>query len=141
MPGAIGYPPTEPYAHRMLDVGGGQRVYWEVSGTPEGKPAVLLHGGPGSGSYPGQRRWFDPSAYRIIQFDQRGCGRSTPSVSNPKTDLSTNTTHHLIRDIERLRQHLKIDQWLVCGASLGGTFGLALSQRHPERITGLIFVL
>jgi proline iminopeptidase len=124
----------------MLDVGDGQQVYWEASGNPNGKPAVLLHGGPGSGSYPGQRRWFDPSAYRIIQFDQRGCGRSTPSVSNPKTDLSTNTTHHLIRDMERLRQHLEVDQWLVCGVSWGVTLGLAYAERHPENVSELIFV-
>jgi len=124
----------------MLDVGDGQQVHWLVSGNPEGKPAVLLHGGPGSGSYPGQRRWFDPTAYRIIQFDQRGCGRSTPSVSDPQTDLSTNTTHHLIADMERLRQHLEIDRWLVCGASWGVTLGLAYAERHPERVTEAVFV-
>jgi proline iminopeptidase len=124
----------------MLDVGDGQQLYWEVSGNPDGKPAVLLHGGPGSGSYPGQRRWFDPSAYRIVQFDQRGCGRSMPSVSDPMTDLSTNTTHHLIGDMERLRQHLEIDRWLVCGASWGVTLGLAYAERHPQRVSELIFV-
>lgn len=140
MPGAIGYQPTEPHADGMLDVGDGQRVYWQVSGNPNGKPAVLLHGGPGSGSYPGQRRWFDPSAYRIIQFDQRGCGRSTPSVGDPATELSSNTTQHLIADIERLREHLGVDRWLVCGASWGVTLGLAYAESHPERVTELIFV-
>jgi proline iminopeptidase len=140
VPGAIGYQPTEPRADGMLDVGDGQRVYWQVSGNPNGKPAVLLHGGPGSGSYPGQRRWFDPSAYRIIQFDQRGCGRSTPSVGDPATDLSSNTTPHLIADIERLREHLGVDRWLVCGASWGVTLGLAYAESHPERVTELIFV-
>ncbi len=124
----------------MLDVGQGQRVYWEVSGNPNGKPAVTLHGGPGSGSYPGQRRWFDPSAYRIVQFDQRGCGRSTPSVGDPATDLSSNTTEHLIADIERLREHLGIERWLVAGASWGVTLGLAYAERHPERVSELIFV-
>jgi proline iminopeptidase len=124
----------------MLDVGDGQHLYWEVSGNPDGKPAVLLHGGPGSGSYPGQRRWFDPAAYRIVQFDQRGSGDSTPSVSDPMTDLSTNTTHHLIGDMERLRQHLEIDRWLVCGASWGVTLGLAYAERHPERVSEMVFI-
>ena len=124
----------------MLDVGQGQQLYWEVSGNPNGKPAVTLHGGPGSGSYPGQRRWFDPSAYRVVQFDQRGCGRSTPSVGDPATDLSSNTTEHLIADIERLREHLGIERWLVAGASWGVTLGLAYAERHPERVSELIFV-
>jgi proline iminopeptidase len=115
-------------------------MHWEVSGNPDGKPAVLLHGGPGSGSYAGQRRWFDPAAYRIVQFDQRGCGRSAPSVSDPMTDLSTNTTHHLIGDMERLRQHLEIDRWLVCGASWGVTLGLAYAERHPERVSEMVFI-
>jgi len=136
----MGYPPTEPHAQGMLDVGDGQQVYWEVSGNPKGKPAVLLHGGPGSGSYPGQRRWFDPAAYRIVQFDQRGCRRSTPSASDPQTDLSSNTTHHLIADMERLRQHLEIDRWLVCGASWGVTLGLAYAERHSERVTEAVFL-
>ena len=124
----------------MLDVGDGQQLCWQVSGNPDGKPAILLHGGPGSGSYPGQRRWFDPSAYRIIQFDQRGCGRSTPSVSDPVSDLATNTTHHLIGDIERLREHLEVNRWLVCGASWGVTLGLAYAECHPEKVSELIFV-
>ncbi len=135
-----GYPPIEPYAQGMLDVTDGQQLYWEVSGNPAGKPAVVLHGGPGGGSSPGRRRWFDPSAYRIIQFDQRGCGRSTPPVSHPATDLSTNTTEHLIADIERLREHLQVDRWLVGGASWGVTLGLAYAERHPERVTELIFI-
>jgi proline iminopeptidase len=124
----------------MLDVGDGQQVYWELSGNPEGKPAVVLHGGPGGGSYPGQRRWFDPSAYRIIQFDQRGCGRSTPSVADPATELSHNTTEYLIGDMERLREHLEVDRWLVAGASWGVTLGLAYAERHPQRVSELIFI-
>jgi proline iminopeptidase len=124
----------------MLDVGDGQQLCWQVSGNPDGKPAILLHGGPGSGSYPGQRRWFDPSAYRIVQFDQRGCGRSTPSVSDPATDLATNTTHHLIGDIERLREHLEVNRWLVCGASWGVTLGLAYAECHPAKVSELIGV-
>jgi proline iminopeptidase len=123
----------------MLDVGGGQRVYWEVSGNPGGKPAVVLHGGPGSGSSPERRRWFNPSAYRIVQFDQRGCGRSTPPVSDPATELATNTTDHLVADIERLRVYLDIEHWLVCGVSWGVTLGLTYAERHPERVTELVF--
>src|SRR5215470_3166590 len=111
------FPPVEPFATGMLDVGDGQQIYWECSGNPDGKPAVALHGGPGSGSSAGRRRWFDPERYRLVQFDQRGCGRSTPHASDWATDLSTNTTQHLIADIERLREHLDIDGWLVWGGS------------------------
>lgn len=132
------YPEIEPHDIGMLDVGDGQRVYWEVSGNPAGKPAVVLHGGPGSGCTPGGRRWFDPSAYRVVQFDQRGCGRSTPSVSDPATDLTANTTDHLIGDIERLREHLHIERWLVRGGSWGVTLGLAYAERFPERVSELI---
>ena len=139
MPTAIGYSPTEPHAQGMLNVGDGQHVYWQASGNSAGKPVVLLHGGPGSGSYPGQRRWFDPSVYRIVQFDQRGCGRSTPSVADVETDLSTNTTHHLIGDMERLREHLLIDRWLICGVSWGVTLGLAYAERYPKRVSEIAF--
>jgi proline iminopeptidase len=132
------YPEIEPYETGMLDVGDGHRIYWETSGNPDGNPAVALHGGPGSGSRPGQRRDFDPSAYRIIQFDQRGCGRSTPHASDLATDLSTNTTHHLIADIDRLREHLGVDRWLVWGASWGVTLGLAYAERHPDRVTEMV---
>jgi proline iminopeptidase len=134
------YPATEPYDLGMLDVGDGQHIYWEVCGNPSGKPAVALHGGPGSGSTPGRRRAFDPDAYRLVQFDQRGCGRSTPSVSDLGTDLSTNTTPHLLADIERLREHLGIDRWLVWGGSWGVTLGLAYAQRHPERVSEMMLV-
>jgi proline iminopeptidase len=134
------YPAIDAYDHGRLDVGDGQFVYWEVSGNPDGKPAVVLHGGPGSGSHAGARRWFDPAAYRIVAFDQRGCGRSTPPVSDPATDLAANTTHHLIADIERLREHLHVDRWLVAGASWGVTLGLAYAQRHPERVSELVLI-
>ena len=134
------YPHIEPYETGMLDVGDGQLVYWEASGNPDGKPAVALHGGPGGGSRPGRRQWFDPAAYRIVQFDQRGCGRSTPPVSDLATDLSTNTTHHLVADIERLREHLGIDRWLVWGGSWGVTLALAYAQRHPQRVCELVLV-
>jgi proline iminopeptidase len=122
----------------MLDVGDGQHIYWEAAGNPDGKPAVVLHGGPGSGSTPGSRRFFDPDAYLIIQFDQRGAGRSTPHAGDPATDLSTNTTHHLIADMERLREHLGVQRWLLRGASWGVTLGLAYAEQHPERVSEMV---
>jgi proline iminopeptidase len=134
------YPPIEPFATGMLDVGDGQRIYWEASGNPLGKPAVALHGGPGSGSRPGRRRWFDPARYWLVQFDQRGCGNSTPHAGDLSTDLSTNTTHHLIRDIERLREHLGIERWLVWGGSWGVTLGLAYAERFPEHVTEMVLL-
>jgi proline iminopeptidase len=134
------YVPIEPYEEGMLDVGDGQLMHWEVSGNPAGKSAVLLHGGPGSGAHPGMRGIFDPAMYRVVQFDQRGCGRSTPSVSDLATDLTTNTTDHLIADIEVLREHLGIERWLVSGVSWGVTLGLAYAQRHPERVTEAVFM-
>jgi proline iminopeptidase len=132
------YPEIEPYDHGMLDVGGGNLVYWEVCGNPAGKPAVLLHGGPGAGFEAGSRRNLDPAAYRMVLFDQRNCGRSTPSAADPATDLSANTTATLIADIESLREHLDIDRWLVLGASWGTTLGLAYAQAHPDRVTELV---
>jgi len=134
------FPAIEPYEVGTLDVGSGHRLAWEVSGNPEGKPAVVLHGGPGSGSSPGFRRWFDPAAYRIVQFDQRNCGRSTPHASEPEIDLSTNTTSHLIDDCERIRCHLGIERWLVWGGSWGTTLGLAYGQAHRDRVTEMILV-
>jgi proline iminopeptidase len=134
------FPAIEPYETGMLDAGDGQRIYWEASGNPAGKPAVVLHGGPGGGSRPGWRRWFDPAAYRIVQFDQRGCGRSTPPAADPETSLETNTTAHLIADIEALRSHLGLDRWLVWGGSWGVTLGLAYAQRYPERVTEMVLV-
>ena len=124
----------------MLDVGDGHAIHWEVSGNPDGKPAVTLHGGPGSGSNPGTRQWFDPARYRLVQFDQRGCGQSTPHAGDLDTDLSTNTTHHLIADIERLREHLGIERWLVWGASWGVTLALAYAERLPERVSEMILL-
>jgi len=132
------YPEIEPYDHGMLDVGDGNLVYWEVCGNPQGKPAVVLHGGPGSGCSTGVRRYFDPQAYRIILFDQRGCGRSTPHASDLRTDLSVNTTAHLLADMEQLRQHLGTDQWLLFGGSWGSTLGLAYAERHPQRVTAMV---
>ncbi|MDF5751500.1 prolyl aminopeptidase [Spongiactinospora sp. TRM90649] len=133
------YPSTTlPHDSGMLDVGDGHRVYWEVCGNPHGKPAVALHGGPGSGCTPGWRRYFDPDVYRVVLFDQRGCGRSTPHVADPAVGLDTNTTHHLLADIEALRTHLGVDRWLVFGGSWGSTLGLAYAERHPERVSELV---
>jgi len=134
------YPEIEPYDHGMLDVGDGNLVYWEACGNPHGQPAVVLPGGPGSGCSTGGRRFFDPGAYRIVLFDQRGCGRSTPHASDPRTDLAVNTTAHLLADIERLRQHLGIDRWLLFGGSWGSTLGLAYAERHPQRVTAIVLV-
>jgi proline iminopeptidase len=131
------YPPIEPHDHGHLDVGDGQQVYWEVSGRADGKPVVFVHGGPGGGTSPEQRRFFDPTRYRIVLFDQRGCGRSRPHIADG-ADLSVNTTGHLIADMERLREHLQIDRWQVFGGSWGATLGLAYAQAHPDRVSELV---
>jgi proline iminopeptidase len=122
----------------MLDVGDGHRVYWEVAGNPAGKPALLLHGGPGSGLYSRTRRMFDPQRYLIVQFDQRQCGKSTPHAADAVVDLSTNTTAHLVADIEQLRRHLGVERWLVWGGSWGTTLGLVYAQTHPAAVTEMI---
>ncbi|HEY0696351.1 MAG TPA: alpha/beta fold hydrolase, partial [Micromonospora sp.] len=132
------YPPIEPYARGMLDVGDGNLVYWEVCGNPDGQPALVVHGGPGSGCGTGARRLFDPQRYRVVLFDQRGCGRSTPHASDPATDMRHNTTHHLVADMERLRQHLGVDRWLLYGGSWGSTLLLAYAQRHPDRVSQIV---
>src|SRR2546423_10129876 len=122
----------------MLPVGDGNLVYWETCGNPRGKPAVVFHGGPGSGCSRSFRGLFDPSAYRIVLFDQRGCGRSTPHGSAPLTDLKTNTTAHLIADAELLRTHLGIQQWLVLGGSWGSTLALAYAEMHPDQVNEMM---
>ena len=132
------YPPVEPYDSGMLDVGDGHRIAWEVSGNPAGRPVVFLHGGPGGGTEPAHRRFFDPERYRIVLLDQRGCGRSTPHASEPGADLSANTTWHLVADLERLRAHLGIERWQVFGGSWGSALALAYAQRHPERVLELV---
>ncbi|MFI8824080.1 prolyl aminopeptidase [Streptomyces sp. NPDC053431] len=132
------FPDLAPYDEGLLDVGDGNQVYWSVAGNPEGKPALVVHGGPGSGSSPGARRLFDPARYLIVQFDQRGCGRSTPHASDPAADLSVNTTAHLVADMERLRGHLGIDHWLLYGGSWGSTLILAYAEAHPERVTEIV---
>lgn len=136
----MSYPPIEPYEHGMLDAGDGNQIYWEACGNPAGKPAVVLHGGPGSGCTPGMRRLFDPARYRIILFDQRGCGRSRPHASDPATSLSHNDTTHLIRDIESLRETLGVQRWLVFGGSWGSTLALAYAQRHPAQVSEMVLV-
>ncbi|MDP9793998.1 proline iminopeptidase [Catenuloplanes nepalensis] len=132
------YPPIEPYASGMLDVGDGNHVYWEACGNPEGKPALVVHGGPGSGAGEGWRRPFDPERYRVVLFDQRGCGRSTPHAADPGTDMRHNTTAHLVADMERLREHLGIERWLLHGGSWGSTLALAYAQAHPERVSEIV---
>ena len=136
MPGL--YPPIEPYEHGMLAVGDGNLVDWETCGNPHGKPAVVFHGGPGSGSTEWHRSLFDPTAYRVVLLDQRGCGRSTPHASAPDTDLASNNTWNLIADIELLRQRLDVDRWLVFGNSWGSTLTLAYAERHPDHVTEII---
>jgi proline iminopeptidase len=133
----VPYPATSPYESGLLDVGDGQRIHWEVCGNPSGKPVVFLHGGPGGGIHEEHRRFFDPQAYRIVLFDQRGCGRSTPHVADG-ADLAVNTTGHLIRDIEALRVHLGVQRWQVFGGSWGSTLALAYAQAHPDRVTEMV---
>ncbi|KQR73302.1 prolyl aminopeptidase [Rhizobium sp. Leaf341] len=127
------YPPIEAYASGHLDVGDGHRVYWERAGTPGAKPAVFLHGGPGGTSGPNHRRLFDPALYDVLLFDQRGCGRSTPHAG-----LEANTTWHLVADIERLREMVGVETWLVHGGSWGSTLALAYAETHPERVSQLV---
>lgn len=132
------YPPIEPYERGTLTVSHGNYVAWEVSGARDGKPAVVLHGGPGQGSAPGMRRGFDPTRYRVVLFDQRGCGRSIPHASDPTTDMAVNTTDHLIADMEALRTHLGIERWLLAGGSWGSTLALAYALRHPSRVSEIV---
>ncbi|MEV0809843.1 prolyl aminopeptidase [Micromonospora sp. NPDC050200] len=127
------YPPVEPYARHRIPVGGGHDLYVEEVGRPDGIPAVFLHGGPGGGLVEGARRFFDPDRYRVVLFDQRGSGQSTPLG-----DLHDNTTWHLVDDLEVIRRRLRVESWLVFGGSWGATLGLAYAQTHPARVTGLI---
>ena len=127
------YPAIEPYESGMFPVGDGHEIYYELSGNPNGKPVVFLHGGPGSGSGPEHRRFFDPKRYRILVFDQRGSGRSTPIAS-----IENNTTQHLIRDIEALREKFGVKRWVVFGGSWGSTLALAYAAAHPEACVALV---
>ena len=127
------YPQIEPFDRRTLDVGDGHRIYVEQAGRPDGVPVVVLHGGPGGGCSPAMRRYFDPEHYRIILFDQRGCGRSRPHAS-----VEANTTWHLVGDIEAIRQTLDIEKWIVFGGSWGATLALVYAQTHPEQVRHLV---
>ncbi len=127
------YPEIEPFETGMLDVGDGHQIYWERFGTKGAKPAVFLHGGPGGATSPSHRRLFDPALYDVILFDQRGCGKSTPHAS-----IEANTTWHLVADIERLREMIAAEKWLVFGGSWGSTLALAYAETHPERVSELV---
>lgn len=132
------YPIVDPTQSGLLDTGDGHHVHWEVCGNPRGKPAVVLHGGPGTGSSRWWVQFFDPDRYRVVLVDQRGCGRSIPNACDDRAALVDNTTQHLIADLERLRGHLAVDRWLVFGASWGSTLGLAYAVEHPERVSELV---
>ena len=132
-PGAHLYPPIDPFDQRMLDVGDGHRVYVEQCGNSDGIPVVVLHGGPGGGCSPAMRRYFDPAIYRVVLFDQRGCGRSRPHAS-----VDANTTWHLVADIELIRRTLGIDRWIVFGGSWGATLALIYAQSHPDHAAALV---
>ena len=134
------FPEIEPYARGMLPVSHDNFIYWETCGNPRGKPAVVVHGGPGIGCTPRMRRAFDPERYRIVLFDQRGAGRSRPHASQLSTDVRFNTTHHLIADMEALREHLHIDRWLLSAGSWGTTLALAYAERFAERVSELVLV-
>lgn len=125
----------------MLEVGEGHSVYWETWGNDAGIPVVFVHGGPGGGCSPGHRELFDPDRYRVVFFDQRGCGRSTPSAAEPDADLSTNTTHRLIADIEAIRDLVSVERWAVFGLSWGTTLGLAYAESHTDRVSGVMLGL
>lgn len=127
------FPPFEAHASGMLDVGDGHSLYWEVSGNPVGPVVVFVHGGPGAGTAPSYRRFFDPDIWRVVLFDQRGCGKSRPHAS-----IAANTTGHLVADMEALRAHLGIDRWLLFGGSWGSTLALAYGQTHPQRCAGFV---
>jgi proline iminopeptidase len=128
------YPHFQPYQTGMLDVGDGHSLYWELSGNPDGKPVVFLHGGPGGGSSPEHRRQFNPEKYKILVFDQRGCGKSTPYA-----ELDHNTTWDLVEDIEKLRTEVaEVDKWQVFGGSWGSTLAITYAETHPDRVTELV---
>ena len=127
------YPPIDPFDQRMMDVGQGHRIYMEQCGNPDGIPVVVLHGGPGGGCSPAMRRYFDPAVYRVILFDQRGCGRSRPHAA-----VKNNTTWHLVDDIEAIRDALEIDTWIVFGGSWGATLSLIYAQTHPDHVSQLV---
>lgn len=133
------HPALEPFAHGYLDRPGGARLYWETSGNPEGRPALYLHGGPGGGlGKGGYRRRFDPAVHLIVGLDQRGCGRSTPWACDDLSSLEMQTMEHLLADLEALREHLRIDRWLLHGVSWGSTLALAYALAHPQRVSEIV---
>jgi proline iminopeptidase len=137
----MAYPPIDPFDAGLLSVADGNEIYWELSGNPDGKPALYLHGGPGAALGPGgYRRHFDPRKYRVVGIDQRGCGRSRPLATDAPGELHGNTTQSLIEDIEAVRSRLGIETWLVSGVSWGTTLALAYAQAHPERVSELVLV-
>jgi proline iminopeptidase len=134
------FPLPVPYDHGLLDVGDGNRIYWETSGNPDGKPALVVHGGPGGGGKRNSRKTFDPEVFRIVLFDQRGSGESLPHAGDPSVSLEHNTTEHLIADMEKLREHLGIEKWLLYGGSFAPTLMLAYAERYPERVSEMVMV-
>jgi len=132
-PDDVLYPECEPYASGQLGLSTRHSMHWEVCGNPDGVPLVFLHGGPGGGSLPHHRRFYDPSFWRIVLYDQRGAGRSRPVA-----ELAENTTAHLVADLDRLRAHLNVDRWLLFGGSWGSTLALAYAETHPQRVMGLV---
>jgi proline iminopeptidase len=134
----VRYPESPPYAQGYLDVGAGNLIFWEQCGNPRGKPALVVHGGPGSGCSPWHRCLFDPATYSVTLFDQRNCGRSTPHAALRETSLESNTTPNLVEDMEKLRQHLGVDRWLLLGGSWGSTLSLVYAETHPTRVTEMI---
>jgi proline iminopeptidase len=133
-------PEAEIYGDGLLDVGDGNRMYWQARGNPDGLPVMIVHGGPGSGMSRSAYKSFDPGRFNIVSFDQRGCGDSVPSAADPATDMRYNTTEHLLADMELLREHLGVGRWLLYGGSWASTLILAYAQRHPERVVGIILV-
>ncbi len=127
------YPPIDPFDQQIVDMGDGHRIYVEQCGNPDGIPVLVLHGGPGGGCSPAMRRYFDPQVFRVILFDQRGCGRSRPHAS-----VENNTTWHLVADIERLRKLFDVEKWIVFGGSWGATLALIYAQAHPDNVSRLV---
>ncbi|WP_319448408.1 MULTISPECIES: prolyl aminopeptidase [unclassified Mycobacterium] len=134
------FPEPQVYDHGLLDVGADNLVYWEARGNPNGRPVLVVHGGPGAGKPRGAHKGFDPNVFLIVLFDQRGCGDSVPSAADPSTEMAHNTTEHLLADMEAVRVHLGIDRWLLYGGSWASTLILAYAERHPDRVIGIILV-
>jgi proline iminopeptidase len=133
-------PESGPHLCGLLDVGAGNQMYWEVRGNPTGRPVLIVHGGPGSGRGRNAHKTFDHDVFRIVSFDQRGCGNSVPSAADPATDMAYNTTEHLLADMEALRQHLRVERWLLFGGSWASTLILAYAERYPERVEAIVLI-